>query len=306
MKKAIVFLFFLLLLPLFFYRNSSQPTKEEGAQVSEEESAVDVVQAVEIPEFYSPLSSGNFRIENNEVVEYVGGKKKIWTEDGFEKGQVGLSANGKLVGFYRYRPLEQDIMVDWEDDYVSLVILDTETGKQKVVHSHNVKIMDWHWLEDNEVFVEHDCGTECQYIVLINLVTGKKVNLWSGREYSWSPNKKFLLGQTWCLDYAVFVNNKQGEEIFRERRERGWCHGPLADKTQGVWSPDSEKLAVTITREDKDQLQLLVFDVTRSFKKILELDVPNDCCNIISWSEDTKVLKYDFGEEFLEVLIPKS
>ena len=66
-----------------------------------------------------------------------------------------------------------DESVPW-DKQVVLHIGETASKKTKEVYRGSYKTSGWEWFSENEVLVSYGCGTECEVLYLINIVSGQK------------------------------------------------------------------------------------------------------------------------------------
>lgn len=149
----------------------------------------------------------------------------------------------------------------------------------------------WEWFNNDEIIVYYNCGTECQLLYLANVDSGEGNALIYGVNYDWSPNSELALAYhyySWGI-YGITVGNSRGKELFSVTRNPTHSDNQeLIGKTKAKWSSDSSKLALIIKKENKNQMELLIFDVVNNFKQIFGQDVDNSGEYNLGWDEDNK------------------
>ena len=162
--------------------------------------------------------------------------------------------------------------MDLHNKEVVLLIRDVNYGETKEVYNNNFGASNWEWFSENEVLVSYGCGTECRVLYLIDIDSGKQWTLQYGVGYEWSPNKEMVVAYHYSWKYGITIGDKYGNELFTLRRERGPVVNDLESKTQAIWSSDNTKMALYIKKEGENEMELLVFDIEKSFKQIFQSD----------------------------------
>lgn len=179
------------------------------------------------------------------------------------------------------------------DQEVVLHIGDAKTRETKNVYHGSFRTSGWEWFSDSEVLVSYGCGTECQTLYIINVDTDKKYTLGYGVGYEWSLNKKMVLAYRYSGRFGIIVGDKFGNILFQLSRESPDIYSELLSQTKAAWSPDSNKIAAVIKKEDQDQLELLVFDTQENFKQIFQSDVDFFKDVELRWDSDEKLIYND-------------
>jgi len=185
------------------------------------------------------------------------------------------------------------------DQEIILHIGNTKTRETKIVYHGSFKTSGWEWFSNNEVLVSYGCGTECQTIYIINVDTGKKYTLGYGVGYEWSPDKKMVVAYHYYAGSGITIGDKFGNILFRLLRERPDIYSELLEQTMAYWSPDSNKIAVVIKKENQDQLELLIFNVQENFKQIFQSDVDFFEDTELRWDNNEKLV---YNNKAIEIL----
>jgi len=219
-------------------------------------------------------TSSRFIVENNEIWEIISDKKIQLTDDGFEKSDIKISSDREKIGYYKHlysKPLYQN--KDYFENYLALMIYDLKTKKEKEIFKGDYHLGEWEWISPKEVIIYQGCGTECVAFWRVNIETDEKNSANYGVDYQWSADKKYVLAYRYT-HLGITIGDKFGSEIFTLEREKNKIFPKLAEKTEGVWSPDSKKLALIIKKENQEKLEFLVFDVVeKKFKVIYQEDL---------------------------------
>lgn len=224
------------------------------------------------------------------------------------KDQLRISPDGQKIGYF----LDLNYFTDEEknkeinfidyDNYTALVIMNKDGSDKKEIYRGDYHTSYWEWLDNNDVIVYHDCGTECMTGLIIDANTGKrKVELFYGVDYQWSPSKKLVMVYHYSSTYGITVGDKFGNDIFNLRREKGKIYSKLIEETKGEWSPDNKKIALIIKKKNQEKLELLVFDVENNFKTIYRMDWENNFLNL-SW-RDNNTISYEVNNQLKEITV---
>lgn len=157
------------------------------------------------------------------------------------------------------------------------------------------------WLSDEEFVVYRGCGTECQVAYIFEPEKNYTRRFFYGVGYQWSPDKSYVLAYHYTL-CGITVGDKLGNELFTLRRDGNKIFPKLAEKTKGAWSPDSKKLALIIKKEDKEKLELLIFDAKNNFQIIYQKDLEDINFSNFSWI-DANTVSYQINGESKEVIL---
>lgn len=210
------------------------------------------------------------------------------------KGRSFLSSpSGKRVAYFRQK-FVSNVSEIGEDDYTSLVI--EEEGKKRTVFSGDHHLSFFEWLDDNEIAVYQDCGTECMMVYLIDTQTGRSHRFFMGGGYSWAPNKKYVLAFHDVPSDGISVGDKFGNVLFSLVRENPNTQETVAN-LRAAWSPDSSKIALIVHKELSSDLELIVFNVLNKFKITLRKDLPEKEFSELNWRATGKLTYKSGGKE---------
>lgn len=226
--------------------------------------------------------------EYRSVLYINNGIEQKVTYNGQEIDYLKFSPSNKKLGFYyesgNYLSAGRDI---------ALAIMDIDGKSIKKIYEGSFKTSYWEWLNNKEVAVYYGCGTECMVVFIIDVNSGeRKSELQYGVGHEWSPSKELVLAYNYSYRYGITIGDKIGNALFSIKREPIAYHD-LIDKTVATWSPDSNKIAVVIKKENQDQLELLVFDVQENFKQIFQSDVGFLKDIELKWDSDEKLIYND-------------
>ena len=232
-----------------------------------------------------------FFTKDNEIVRQDGSNLDNLTKDGYRKSHLKISSEKTKLGYFvNLNSLNSpDKETDYEN-HTALMIIDVNGQNKKEIYRGSYHTSNWEWLNENEVVVYYGCGTECMVGFVTDTNSGqRKAELQYGVGYEWSPNRELVVAYHYW-NYGITVGDKKGKELLSIFRHTT-SYRDLSGKTKSIWAPDSSKLALIIKKENKNQMELLVFDVTNNFKKILRRDVDNADEYNLEWSEDSKLIK---------------
>lgn len=217
---------------------------------------------------------------------------------GYEKENQTLKENtlkfsptGKKSAYFRHKFIIDLKGMD-DRDYTSVIINDN--GIEGTVFQRDDRLSSLDWLNEEEMVVYRDCGTECMQAYIVDIKTKILRDISIGVGYTWSPDKNYVLVYHYSWQYGISLANKGdkfGRTIFQLRRDQPPNGSGLANKTQAVWSPDSSKLALIIRKEKEEKLELLVFAVNNNFKPLLQKDLEGNEFSELHWA-DVKILSY--------------
>lgn len=211
------------------------------------------------------------KLEQDELWVYEkSSKRRVYLHNN-PIGNLQFSPFGQRVGFMEFRDIhDKNIPIT---EQVILYVGAIKDKKYQAVHHGDFKTSGWEWLNENEVVVYDNCGTECVAGFLYDARDGRKeADLWAvGHE--WSPDKQMILSYNYTIGYGVRVQNKKGEDLFLIARQQPVPYNELAQETRAIWSPDSAKLAVAIRKETEDKMELLIYNAKDNFKKIYQVDI---------------------------------
>lgn len=235
--------------------------------------------------------SSPFRLIKNGymgVVYYDGNIKRSVVYQGQEIRYLRFSPSNDKFGFYYNKPGQEDI----SGSDVELSIMDIDTRVITKVYEGGFKTSSWEWLNNKEIVVYYGCGTECMVAYIIDTIGGEQTAILQyGVGYEWSPDKKLVLAHRYTVEYGINVGNKQGNIVFQLLRSPAPFTGNLDVKA--LWSPDSAKIALIIKKENKEELELLVFDIEQDFKQIFQEDLTGNIDDIgFFWQHKGKALFY--------------
>lgn len=248
-----------------------------------------------------------FIIENAEVwqldFDWDARTRKVeqLTNDGFKKSLLKVAPDQEKIGYYKHlysKPIYQD-EASYYENYLALMVYDLIKGEEKEVFRGDYHFGDWEWISSREIVLYRGCGTECVGFWRVNIETGEKNAVHYGVGYQWSPDKKYVLAYHYTF-YGITVGDKFGNEVFNLQREKDKIFPKLAEKTKGVWSPDSEKLALIVKKENEEKLELLIFDVENNFRMIYQNDLVDINFSDFSWV-DVKTVSCRIGGEIKKI-----
>lgn len=238
-------------------------------------------------------------ILDTSVFELIEGEYRsvLYINNGIEQK---VTHNGQKIDYLKFSPLNNKLGFFYESgNYLSagrdiaLAIMDIGEKSIKKVYEGSFKTSYWEWLNNEEVVVYYGCGTECMVAFIIDVNSGeRKSELQYGVGHEWSPNKKLVLAYNYSYRYGITVGDKIGNVFFSIKREPVTYHD-LIYKTKATWSPDSNKIAVIIKKENQDQLELFVFDVKENFKQLFQSDVDFFEDMEFNWDNNEKLIYND-------------
>jgi len=251
-------------------------------------------------EEYSAPKTDFFVIEDNEIWQmYRDGSSYQLTGDSFRKSRLISSPTEKRLGYFQDihkagAEIDKDdpeAAREYWDNYTSLRMMNIDGSGKKEIYRGSYKTSNWEWLNDEEVVVYYNCGTECLVGFLIDANTGeRKAELQYGVGHEWSPNKELVLVYNYSGGYGITIGDKKGNVVFSIKREPQKYYG-LVFSTEVEWAPDGSKIAVVIKKENLEEMELLVFDVEDNFKQIFQSD--------IGFFEDMKLMWSDDGQKVI-------
>lgn len=210
----------------------------------------------------------------------------------FNKNQISnltLSPLKNKIGFLDSTGVKDKSIL--YDRQVILYAGNVNSRDFKEIFHGSFRTSGWEWFNNDEIIVYYNCGTECQLLYLANVDSGEGNALIYGVNYDWSPNSELALAYhyySWGI-YGITVGNRKGKDLFSvTRNPTKNDNQELMGKTIAMWSPDSSKLALVIKKENKNQMELLIFDVVNNFKQIFGQDVNNSGEYNLGWDEDNK------------------
>lgn len=212
-------------------------------------------------------------------VTYDNGKRsatELLTNDGKPKTHLEMSPNGQKLGYF----LELNSFIDKEknkkidsidyDNYTALIIMNTDASEKKEIYKGDYHTSYWEWLDNNEVAVYYNCGSECMIGFVIDVDTGtEEAKLLYGVGHEWSPNKELVVAYHYSGGYGITVGDKYGNVLFEFRRPLPSVYSKLAaNETKATWSEDGKTLSLVIKKENEEKLEIIKFDVDNDFKII--------------------------------------
>lgn len=232
-----------------------------------------------------------FFTKNNEMIRQDGSNSDNLTSDGYRKSHLKIAPEKTKLGYFV--DLNSLNSSDKETDYekhTALMIIDVNGQNKKEIYRGSYHTSNWEWLNENEVVVYYGCGTECMVGFVTDTDSGqRKAELQYGVGYEWSPNRELVFAYHYW-NYGITVGDKKGKELLSIFRHTT-SYKDLSGETKSVWSPDSSKLALIIKKENKNQMELLVFDVTNNFKQIFRRDVDDADKYDLEWNGDSERMK---------------
>jgi len=196
---------------------------------------------------------------------------KQLTNDGFKKSLLEVAPAQRKFGYFRHlysRPIYQD-KDSYYENYLALIIYNLITKNEKEIYRGDYHTSYWEWLDDSEVVVYHNCGSECMIGFVINTDTGiEKAKLLYGVGYEWSPNKELVVAYHYSGGYGITVGDKYSNVLFEFRRSLPLVYSKLANETKATWSEDGKTISLVIKKENEEKLEIIKFDVDNDFKII--------------------------------------
>jgi len=202
--------------------------------------------------------------------------------------------NNNTISLLQFSPLKDKYAFTENlnnDEYNRQVLIftgDINSKETKEIYHGSFKTSGWEWFSNEEILVSAGCGTECQVLYLIDLKSGKQLELNYGVDYKWSADKTKVIALHYTAIPGFTVGDKLGNELFTLRREF-WDDSKLFNLLQAEWSKDGGKIALVIKKENEEKMELLVFDVQNDFNKIFQNDIEILDNIELSWSNN-KVL----------------
>ncbi len=201
--------------------------------------------------------------------------------------------NNNTLSRLQFSPLKdkygftENLDNDQHDKPILIFTGDINHKETKEIYRGSFKTSGWEWFSNEEILVFTGCGTECEVLHLIDLVSGEKIELNYGVNYKWSPDKTKVL----ALHYTIpgfTVGDKFGNELFTLER-KFLEYSKLFDFIQAEWSEDGGKIALVIKKDNEEKMELLVFDVQNDFNIISQSDIEAIDDIDLSWNNN-KVL----------------
>lgn len=220
--------------------------------------------------------------------------------EGLAQSTTKLSPSGKKTAYFQHKFIT-NIKEIGDGDYTSLVV--EHEGTKETVFQNDFRLGSFEWLNDGEIVVYRGCGTECRIAYIVNIETKIPHEFTLGVGYTWSPDKRYVLAYHYSYKYGISVSERgdlYGRMVFELRREHPPSGSALGNKTQASWSPDSKRLALIIKKQDKEQLELLVFDVENGFRPLLQKDLEDIDFSEVGWRNIDTVF-YAIGGKAFEV-----
>ncbi|MDA2936388.1 hypothetical protein MYX06_04190 [Patescibacteria group bacterium AH-259-L05] len=213
--------------------------------------------------------------------------KRLTMYQGQLISHLRFSPSSDKIGFFYKKPGQEYRVTD-----IELSIIDINTRVITKVYEGGFKGSNWGWLNNKEIVVYHDCGTECTTAFIIDTTSGEQtVALQYGIGYSWSPDKELVLAYRYAVQYGIVIGDKQGVIRFQLLRDSVPSMGNSVVKT--LWSPDSAKIALIIKKESEYKMEIIVFDVEQDFKQIFQDDLAGNIDDIgFFWHHKGRALFY--------------
>lgn len=213
--------------------------------------------------------------------------KRLTKYQGQLISHLRFSPSSDKIGFFYKKPGQEYRVTD-----IELSIIDINTRVITKVYEGGFKGSNWEWLNNKEIVVYHDCGTECMTAFIIDAISGEQTAaLQYGIGYVWSPDKEMTLAYRYAVQYGIVIGDKQGVIRFQLLRDSVPSMGNSVVKT--LWSPDSAKIVLIIKKEYKDDIEMIVFDVEQDFKQIFQEDLAGNMGDIeFFWQDKAKTLFY--------------
>lgn len=207
------------------------------------------------------------------------------------------SPSGKKTAFFQHKFVTDLTEInDW--DYTYLVAI--HEGREEPVFKSDFRLSSFEWLDDDQVVVYRNCGTECEIAYVVNIETKNYFDLPMGVGYTWSPDKKFVGSYHYSSRYGISLSarasNKYGRAVFQILREPPPNGSALINKTEIKWSPDSTKFALLIKKEDEEKLELMIFALIRDFSLLSKKTLAGNDSNFY-WGDAESVIYEDDGKE---------
>lgn len=209
-----------------------------------------------------------------------------------------LSPGGRRRAYYQHKFIS-DLTEIGNNDYTSLVV--EEKGKTQTVFTGDHRLAFFEWLDDKEIAVYQDCGTECLMVYLIETQTGESHRFFMGGGYSWAPNKKYVIAFHDVPDDGISVGDKFGNALFTLRRGSPNTQA-MVPNLRAVWSPDSSKIALVIHKEKSSDLELIVLDITNEFKGVLRKNLVGREISELRWQGPRRLIYNSGAREYLIAL----
>lgn len=232
------------------------------------------------------LSVSLEKLEQDELWVYEKSSKRQVHFNNNPIGNLQFSPSGQRAGFMEFRDVH-DKNISITEQVIFHIGL-TNGKKYQAVYHGDFKTSGWEWLNENELVVYDNCGTECVVGFLYDVRDGKKeADLWAvGHE--WSPDKQMILSYNYTIGYGVMVQDKKGEDLFLIARQQPIPYNKLMDETRAIWSPDSTKLALAIRKETENRMELLIYNTKDNFKIIYQANMLLAEVPEIRWSDNSK------------------
>lgn len=203
------------------------------------------------------------------------------------------SPDGKSYAYLQHKFIK-DIREIGDGDYTYVEAY--YDWQEQPVFKSDFRVSSFEWVNEEELAVYRDCGTECTIAYIVNIKTKKYRELPMGVGYTWSPNKKYVATYHYSYKYGITVFEKDdtyGRIMFELRREHSPDGSGLIDETKLVWSPDSAKLAMIIEKEGEEKLEMIVFSVVDHFSMVSRADLEEKKFSNLHWKNEKTVLFED-------------
>lgn len=206
------------------------------------------------------------------------------------------SPDGKSYAYLQHKFIK-DIKEMGDGDYTYVEAY--YDWQEQPVFKSDFRVSSFEWVNEEELAVYRDCGTECTIAYIVNIKTKKYRELPMGVGYTWSPNKKYVATYHYSYKYGITVferDDTYGRVMFELRREHSPDGSGLIDETKMVWSPDSEKLAVIIEKEGEERLEIIIFNIVDDFSILSRSDLENKKFSNFHWKNEKTVVFEDGGK----------
>lgn len=226
--------------------------------------------------------------------EGAAARLKIYEQENKELRERTLSPSpdGGRLAYYQHKFIS-DLTEIEDEDYTSLVVKEKE--RKQIVFTGNFRLSYFEWLNDEEMAIYRDCGTECMVAYHIDLLKNETHRLSLGVGYTWSPDRKYVLAYHVALQPGVTIGDRLGQPVFTLRRNSPKNKSGYSPH-RAVWSPDSSKLALIIHKDNEARLEALIFDAREKFKLIRQKDLESDKFSDLTWASHRTVAYTDGGK----------
>ncbi len=293
-RKYVIFIIFSLLFVLFFKGINTLKKEPEETLVRQENKrqTLPSKDAYPTPSLEQEVTgNGNaYFLKNNEVWMKTKDAEKQLTYDGageYNKNVLNVSPQQNYLAYFQDLSLKEGMNSDeyYRQNYTSLRILDLKSNTVTEVYKGSYKVGDYEWLSEREISVWIDCGSECSYLELIDIPAKRRRQLMYGVGYTWSPDKKYALAYHYSIQPGITVGDRFGNKIFTLMRDYP-KEERVSSTHKAAWSADSSKLALIINKDRRPEPELLIFDVKRGFKTIIERDLKRKEFSRLEWRDN--------------------